>query len=39
VIDENAKRGIEAHCEKFARRGRVLKQLPVPAEGLFVAPR
>ncbi|OXS16525.1 bifunctional proline dehydrogenase/L-glutamate gamma-semialdehyde dehydrogenase [Zobellella denitrificans] len=38
VIDENAKRGIEAHCEKFARRGRVLKQLPVPAEGLFVAP-
>lgn len=38
VIDENAKRGIEAHCEKFARLGRVLKQLPVPAEGLFVAP-
>ncbi|WP_375057957.1 bifunctional proline dehydrogenase/L-glutamate gamma-semialdehyde dehydrogenase PutA [Zobellella sp. DQSA1] len=38
VIDQNAKRGIEAHCEKFARMGRVLKQLPVPAEGLFVAP-
>lgn len=38
VIDQNAKRGIEAHCEKFAARGRVLKQLPVPAEGLFVAP-
>ncbi|OXY80716.1 bifunctional proline dehydrogenase/L-glutamate gamma-semialdehyde dehydrogenase PutA [Oceanimonas doudoroffii] len=38
VIDDNAKRGIEAHCEKFARMGRVLKQLPVPAEGLFVAP-
>ncbi|GHA12818.1 bifunctional proline dehydrogenase/L-glutamate gamma-semialdehyde dehydrogenase PutA [Oceanisphaera arctica] len=38
VIDDNAKQGIEAHCKKFAAMGRVLKQLPVPAEGRFVAP-
>lgn len=38
VIDKVAKAGIEAHCEKFERKGRVLKQLPVPAEGNFVSP-
>ncbi|HEY5717250.1 MAG TPA: bifunctional proline dehydrogenase/L-glutamate gamma-semialdehyde dehydrogenase PutA, partial [Motiliproteus sp.] len=38
VIDAKAKAGIEAHCAKFERQGRVLKRLPVPSEGLFVAP-
>ncbi|WP_020681561.1 bifunctional proline dehydrogenase/L-glutamate gamma-semialdehyde dehydrogenase PutA [Marinobacterium rhizophilum] len=38
VIDLASKQKIEAHCKKFAARGRVLKQLPIPAEGLFVAP-
>ncbi len=38
VIDQAAKAGIEQHCDKFAGLGRVLKQLPVPADGLFVAP-
>ncbi|GGO87034.1 bifunctional protein PutA [Marinobacterium nitratireducens] len=38
VIDENARQGIEAHCEKFRQKGRVLKRLEAPAEGLFVPP-
>ena len=38
VIDLASKTKIEAHCAKFERMGRVLKKLPVPAEGLFVAP-
>ncbi|MBR9885969.1 MAG: bifunctional proline dehydrogenase/L-glutamate gamma-semialdehyde dehydrogenase PutA, partial [Oceanospirillales bacterium] len=38
VIDKAAKAGIEAHCEKFAAKGRVLKQLAKPEKGLFVAP-
>ncbi|SDW30892.1 bifunctional proline dehydrogenase/L-glutamate gamma-semialdehyde dehydrogenase PutA [Marinobacter mobilis] len=38
VIDAAAKARIEAHCDEFARQGRVLKSLPVPAKGLFVAP-
>ncbi len=38
VIDQAAKAGIEAHCDKFEQMGRVLKKLAVPAKGLFVAP-
>jgi len=38
VIDQAAKAGIEAHCEKFAAKGRVLKTLAKPERGLFVAP-
>jgi len=38
VIDAGAKRNIEAHCRKFAEKGRVMKTLPVPEEGLFVSP-
>ncbi|OMH30810.1 bifunctional proline dehydrogenase/L-glutamate gamma-semialdehyde dehydrogenase [Motiliproteus sp. MSK22-1] len=38
VIDEAAKTGIEAHCDKFQKMGRVLKSLAVPEKGLFVAP-
>ncbi|MBP0047604.1 bifunctional proline dehydrogenase/L-glutamate gamma-semialdehyde dehydrogenase PutA [Marinobacterium sp. AK62] len=38
VIDKNAQAGIQAHCDKFERMGRVLKKLDVPAEGNFVAP-
>ncbi len=38
VIDLAAKEGIEAHCKKFQSMGRVLKVLPTPADGLFVAP-
>jgi RHH-type proline utilization regulon transcriptional repressor/proline dehydrogenase/delta 1-pyrroline-5-carboxylate dehydrogenase len=38
VIDLASKTKIEAHCAKFERMGRVLKKLPVPNEGLFVAP-
>ncbi|MEH6473035.1 MAG: aldehyde dehydrogenase family protein, partial [Halopseudomonas sp.] len=32
------KAGIEAHCDKFERMERVLKKLPIPEQGLFVAP-
>ena len=38
VIDERAKAGIEAHCRKFATKGRVLKSLATPEAGRFVAP-
>ena len=38
VIDVAAKQKIDAHCDKHAAAGRLLKQLPVPAEGLFVSP-
>jgi RHH-type proline utilization regulon transcriptional repressor/proline dehydrogenase/delta 1-pyrroline-5-carboxylate dehydrogenase len=38
VIDQAARQKIEAHCAKFKAQGRVLKALPVPDEGLFVAP-
>ncbi|MFC6673793.1 bifunctional proline dehydrogenase/L-glutamate gamma-semialdehyde dehydrogenase PutA [Marinobacterium aestuariivivens] len=33
VIDEAARRGIEAHCDKFEREGRVLKRWPSPKRG------
>ena len=38
VIDDVAKSGIEAHIRKFEAKGRVLKSLPIPEEGRFVAP-
>ncbi|MGB0467116.1 MAG: bifunctional proline dehydrogenase/L-glutamate gamma-semialdehyde dehydrogenase PutA [Pontibacterium sp.] len=38
VIDRQAKEKIEQHCEKFRQQGRVLKSVPVPQDGLFVAP-
>ena len=38
VIDLKSKQKIEAHCRKFAALGRVMKTLPVPKQGLFVAP-
>ncbi|MBU2965561.1 bifunctional proline dehydrogenase/L-glutamate gamma-semialdehyde dehydrogenase PutA [Amphritea sp. 2_MG-2023] len=38
VIDQTAKAKIEAHCAKYAAKGKVLKSLAVPEQGLFVAP-
>jgi RHH-type proline utilization regulon transcriptional repressor/proline dehydrogenase/delta 1-pyrroline-5-carboxylate dehydrogenase len=38
VIDQAAKDKIEQHCREFAAKGRVLKTLATPDEGLFVAP-
>ncbi len=38
VIDTVAKTRIEQHCKKMADQGRLLKQVPVPATGLYVAP-
>jgi len=38
VIDEAAKQKIQAHIDRFQRKGRVLKTVKVPEKGLFVAP-
>jgi len=38
VIDENARKKIVDHCEKFERNGKLLKKLKVPEKGLFVSP-
>ncbi|SFM34478.1 bifunctional proline dehydrogenase/L-glutamate gamma-semialdehyde dehydrogenase PutA [Marinobacter zhejiangensis] len=38
VIDQVAKARIDAHCEAFERKGRLMKKLPVPEQGLFVSP-
>lgn len=38
VIDENAKKQIEDHCNSFEKSGRLLKKLQVPDKGLFVSP-
>ncbi|MEH6650344.1 MAG: bifunctional proline dehydrogenase/L-glutamate gamma-semialdehyde dehydrogenase PutA [Motiliproteus sp.] len=38
VIDQAAKAGIDAHCDKFERMGRVLKTLQAPEQGFFVPP-
>jgi len=38
VIDNSARTGIEAHCKKYQAKGRVLKTLATPEQGLFVAP-
>ncbi|KZL09436.1 Bifunctional protein PutA [Pseudovibrio axinellae] len=38
VIDAAAQSKIDAHCKKWAEKGRVLKQLKAPNKGHFVAP-
>ncbi len=38
VIDEAAQTKIHDHCQKWAEKGRVLKQLKAPHKGHFVAP-
>ena len=38
VIDQAAKYKIENHCRVMAEKGHLLKQVEVPAEGMFVAP-
>ncbi|MCV6603165.1 MAG: bifunctional proline dehydrogenase/L-glutamate gamma-semialdehyde dehydrogenase PutA [Cohaesibacter sp.] len=38
VIDQAAKDKIDAHCAKFAAKGKCLKQVSVPQDGLFCAP-
>ncbi|HBR96902.1 MAG TPA: delta-1-pyrroline-5-carboxylate dehydrogenase, partial [Gammaproteobacteria bacterium] len=38
VIDAAAKARIDAHCADFAARGKLLKHVPIPAHGTFVAP-
>ncbi|MEY8837411.1 aldehyde dehydrogenase family protein, partial [Cribrihabitans sp. XS_ASV171] len=38
VIDEDARQGILDHIAQARAEGRVLKDLPVPPEGLFVPP-
>jgi RHH-type proline utilization regulon transcriptional repressor/proline dehydrogenase/delta 1-pyrroline-5-carboxylate dehydrogenase len=38
VIDLAARQKIDAHCRQMADQGRVVKTLPTPALGLFVAP-
>ncbi|WP_165855753.1 bifunctional proline dehydrogenase/L-glutamate gamma-semialdehyde dehydrogenase PutA [Marinobacter sp. JSM 1782161] len=38
VIDQTAKDRIVSHCEKYEKRGKVLKKLSVPEKGLFVSP-
>ena len=38
VIDSAAKQKIDNHCQAYKEQGRLLKSLPVPEEGLFVAP-
>ncbi|MFA3917977.1 bifunctional proline dehydrogenase/L-glutamate gamma-semialdehyde dehydrogenase PutA [Ruegeria hyattellae] len=38
VIDEQARQGIADHIAKARAEGRVLKELPTPPEGIFIAP-
>jgi len=38
VIDLAAKTKIDNHCREMEEKGKLLKQIPVPQEGLFVAP-
>lgn len=38
VIDQAARSKIEQHCAEFEARGKVLKSMAVPEQGLFVAP-
>jgi RHH-type proline utilization regulon transcriptional repressor/proline dehydrogenase/delta 1-pyrroline-5-carboxylate dehydrogenase len=38
VIDQEAKARIDAHCEKLTAKGRLLKRLDCPEQGLFVPP-
>ena len=38
VIDVASKKKIDEHCQKFAAKGQLLKQLETPKKGLFVSP-
>ncbi|GGC75889.1 bifunctional proline dehydrogenase/L-glutamate gamma-semialdehyde dehydrogenase PutA [Marinobacter halophilus] len=38
VIDEESRKKINDHCDKFEQQGKLLKKLPVPEKGLFVSP-
>ncbi|MCZ6667744.1 MAG: bifunctional proline dehydrogenase/L-glutamate gamma-semialdehyde dehydrogenase PutA, partial [Gammaproteobacteria bacterium] len=38
VIDLAAKAKIDNHCNAMAEQGKLLKQVPIPDQGLFVAP-
>ena len=38
VIDEEARREIQAYCDRMVSAGRLVKRLPAPATGHFVAP-
>ena len=38
VIDKQAHDNIESHCASFAKKGRILKRLNKPEQGLFVPP-
>ena len=38
VIDDNAKKKIVEHCDRFEKQGRLLKKLKVPEQGLYVSP-
>jgi len=38
VIDENARKKINEHCQKYEQQGKLLKKIKVPEKGLFVAP-
>jgi len=38
VIDQAAKDKIDHHCQAMAEKGRLLKQMPIPGAGYFVAP-
>ncbi len=38
VIDEESRKKITEHCDKFEQQGKLLKKLSVPENGLFVSP-
>src|SRR5690554_581624 len=38
VIDENARKKIADHCDKFEQQGKLLKKMSVPEKGRFVSP-
>ncbi|WP_417547849.1 bifunctional proline dehydrogenase/L-glutamate gamma-semialdehyde dehydrogenase PutA [Marinobacter segnicrescens] len=38
VIDEDAQKKIQDHCDYFEQQGRLLKKVPVPDKGRFVSP-
>ncbi|MBL4767305.1 MAG: bifunctional proline dehydrogenase/L-glutamate gamma-semialdehyde dehydrogenase PutA, partial [Rhodobacteraceae bacterium] len=38
VIDENAQQGIRDHIDAARQDGRVLKELSIPTEGIYIAP-
>ncbi|MDX1634976.1 MAG: bifunctional proline dehydrogenase/L-glutamate gamma-semialdehyde dehydrogenase PutA [Marinobacter sp.] len=38
VIDETARKKISEHCEKFEKKGKLLKKMDIPDKGTFVSP-